>query len=139
MLKVKLTDGSELEVLRDEVHSIIPVTAMLQHPHLTASGLFYHCGKIIPVAGPIDEINENLPAQDRTWILFLGNHAHLIQGFPQFDDDIKLEKKKSNVLNFSTKTETAEELEAESEEPLDPEISEEERVMKEMEELLKTA
>jgi hypothetical protein len=138
MLKVKLTDGSELEVLRDEVHSIVPVTAMLQHPHLLASGLFYHCGKIIPVAGPIDEINEDLPAQDRTWILFLGNHAHLIQGFPEFDDDIKLEKKKSNVLSLVAKPETSENVVAELEESFE-EISEEERVLKEMEELLKTA
>lgn len=138
MLKVKLTDGSELEVQREEVHSILPLSKMLRHPHLNSTGLFYHCGKVVPVAGPFEEeafaSNEALPAEKRSWILFLGNHAYVISGFPIFDDDVKLSKvrtEKTNVVELPVAESTVIETSMD--------ISEEERVLKEMEELLKSA
>ncbi len=139
MLKIKLTDGSELEVLREEVNSIIPISKMLRHSHLLSTGLIYHGGKVVPVAGPVDferlqEVSL-LPVEERTWILYLGNHAYVISGFPQFDDDIVLSKHKkaNNVVELPTAA--VEEVA----EPNENELSEEERVLKEMEELLKTA
>ncbi len=138
MLKVKLTDGSEIEVPREEVHSILPLSKMLRHPHLSSTGLFYHCGKVVPVAGPLDEeacaTSETLPAEKKPWILFLGNHAYVISGFPIFDDDVRLTKKpveKTNVVELPVIEKPMEEDSME--------LSEEERVLKEMEELLKSA
>ncbi len=142
MLKIKLTDGSELEVLREEVHSIIPIAKMLRHSHLLSTGLIYHGGKVVPVAGPVefDKLQEenHLPVEERTWILFLGNHAYVISGFPKFDDDIALSKNKkiaNNVVELPIVAAKDTEVPASEEN----ELSEEERVLREMEELLKTA
>lgn len=106
MIRIKLMDGSVLEIPREEALELLPyrgvnVSAMFKDP---IEGLLIHRGKLIPVLGPMPtQISDNVPIEQRPWLLLLRGCAQVILGLPQFDEAVK-----SEVVPFPGGTENAE-------------------------------
>lgn len=129
MIRVTLMDGSLQEVRRNEALGLVPVEGLLRHPLLVSAAIFCYQGKILPVLGPLPEkIQNSGPCESRPWLMIFADHAQVVRGLPQFNDDIRPKKAAPTLVSPKT--------------PKKVEISDDEeeaRLLQEMEDLLKSA
>lgn len=98
MIRIKLMDGTHMEIPREEALELLPyrgvlVSAMFKGP---IEGLITHRGKVVPVLGPLPaDPSPSAPVEQRPWILLLKGCAQAIWGTPEF-----LEEARSDVVPF---------------------------------------
>ncbi|MGZ3651724.1 MAG: hypothetical protein ACXVB9_10420 [Bdellovibrionota bacterium] len=99
MIRIKLMDGSHLEIPREEAIELFPYRGIFSSPMLKAplDGIFVHRGKIVPVLGPLPTEAPQGSSEERPWILLMKGCAQVIRGLPEFDESIGGE----NVLPFA--------------------------------------
>lgn len=92
MIRITLMDGTTAEVAREQTKGLIPFANVFSSPLLRGpiEGVICHQGKPIPLLGPLPESTEDLPVEDRPWILLLGDHAQVIRGMPDFNAKPKI-------------------------------------------------
>lgn len=123
-------DGSQQEIERSEANAVVAYRNVFQSPCLQApvEGVVCHRGKLVPVFGPMPrESHMANPAETRPWLLLMKDHAQVIQGFPRFPEDAIAEDSPPQLMPL-TETKTDHE-----------EMQEEDALLAEIEELLKSA
>jgi hypothetical protein len=88
MIRMKLMDGSTLEIAREEALELMPYRALFTSPMLKApvEGLVVYRGKLIPVLGPLPlpEIGSSPYADNQAWVMLMKGCAQVIRGLPEF-------------------------------------------------------
>jgi hypothetical protein len=90
MIRMKLMDGSTLEISREEALELLPYRAMFTSPMLKAplEGLVVYRGGLVPVLGPLpDSAPVSNHASEQAWVLLMKGCAQVIRGLPEFTDE----------------------------------------------------
>lgn len=114
-----------MEVPRKEVREVLPLPTFYSSKYLkkNISAIFNRCGNTIPVIGSLPDPTKS--DKQNTWLLLCEDKAYVISGLPTFLEDIKTPKLKlAEPIAASAKEEEVN-------------LSEEEAIAKEIEELEK--
>lgn len=89
MIRITLMDDSLLEIPREEALELLPYCHVFTNQLLKApvEGLLPYRGKLLPVLGPLPLSGyEANSVDDRPWILLMKGCAQVVRGLPQFEE-----------------------------------------------------
>jgi hypothetical protein len=113
MIRITLMDGSSVEMPREQAKGLLPFAGVFASPLLRApiEGVICHQGKPMPLLGPLPLSQDDLPVNERAWILLLADHAQVIRGLPNFGAKARAsetdEEEDPLLKEFETLLETA--------------------------------
>ena len=124
-IRITLMDGNQIDIPREEALEILPYRHVFSNPNLKSpvDGIFCHRGKVVPVLGPLPVAPYGKSLDGRPWLLLMKGCAQAIQGLPEFRETETNGEMPSNVIPFETQAERREE----------------EALLSELDDLLKTA